>query len=44
VKQSWVCTHNGTGAALSCTCTCTNTTATVPANLVSTNDAVILSR
>jgi hypothetical protein len=44
VKQSWVCTHNGTGATLSCTCTSTNTTATVPANLVSTNDAVILSR
>jgi hypothetical protein len=42
VKQSWVCTHNGTGATLSCTCS--NTTATVPANLVSTNDAVILSQ
>jgi Flp pilus assembly protein TadG len=42
VKQSWVCTYNGTGMTLSCSCT--NTTATVPANLVNTNDAVILSQ
>jgi len=38
-----VCTYNGTGTTLSCSRT-NNTTATAPADLVSTNDAVILSQ
>ena len=42
VKQSWTCTYSGTGS--STTCTCTNLTVTVPANLVTTNDAVIVSK
>jgi hypothetical protein len=44
IKRPLVCTYNGTGTTLSCSCT--NTTATVPAtaNLVGTNDAVILSQ
>ena len=42
VKQSWTCSYNGTGSTL--TCTCTNTTATPPANLLTTNDAVIVSQ
>jgi Flp pilus assembly protein TadG len=41
VKMSWQCTYNGTGGTL--TCACTNSTVTVPANLVGTNDAVIVS-
>ena len=41
-KQSWSCTYNGTGGTL--TCACSNTTATVPANLVGTNDAVVVSQ
>jgi Flp pilus assembly protein TadG len=42
VKQSRICTYSGSGG--STTCTCTNSTATVPANLVTTNDAVIVSK
>jgi Flp pilus assembly protein TadG len=42
VKQSWTCTYSGTGG--STTCSCTNSSVTVPANLVTTNDAVIVSR
>jgi Flp pilus assembly protein TadG len=42
VKQSWLCTFNGTGSTL--TCACSNLTAAVPANLVGTNDAVIVSQ
>jgi Flp pilus assembly protein TadG len=41
VKQSWTCTYNGVGATLACACT--NTAATPPANLMTTNDAVIVS-
>jgi len=41
VKQSWTCTYNGTGSTLACTCT--NSTATAPANLMTTNDAVVVS-
>jgi Flp pilus assembly protein TadG len=41
VKQSWTCTYNGTGSTLGCTCT--NSTATAPANLMTTNDAVVVS-
>ena len=42
VKQSWSCTYNGTGSTL--TCACSNTTATAPANLMTTNDSVIVSQ
>jgi Flp pilus assembly protein TadG len=42
VKQSWSCNYDGTGATL--TCTCSNVTATAPANLLTTNDAVIVSQ
>ena len=42
IKQSWSCTFNGTGSAPSCACS--NTTSAAPANLVSTNDAVIVSQ
>jgi Flp pilus assembly protein TadG len=42
VKQSWVCTYSGTGGSM--TCTCTNTAATIPANLINTNDSVIVSQ
>ena len=41
-KQSWSCSYNGIGSSL--TCACSNTSATVPANLVTTNDAVIVSQ
>ena len=42
VKQSWSCTYSGTGSTL--TCGCSNTTATAPANLMTTNDSVIVSQ
>lgn len=41
VKMSWQCTYNGTGGTL--TCACTNSTITVPANLMGTNDAVVVA-
>jgi Flp pilus assembly protein TadG len=41
VKESWSCTYNGTGQTM--VCSCTNAAKMVPANLVGTNDAVILS-
>lgn len=40
-KQSWSCTYKGVGATQ--TCACSNTTYTLPANLVSTNDSVVIS-
>lgn len=40
-KQGWSCTYNGLGSTLSCTCS--NTTKLLPANLVTTNDTVIVS-
>jgi len=39
VKESWICTYNGTGQTL--VCSCSNTARTVPGNLVGTNDAVV---
>lgn len=41
-KQSWICTYSGTGNSLSCSCT--NTAYTIPTNLVSTNDSVVIAR
>ncbi len=40
-KQSWSCTYQGTGETL--TCACSNTTFSLPANLVTTNDSVVVS-
>lgn len=40
-KQWWNCTFKGQGNTLSCACT--NTDYTLPANLVGTNDSVIIS-
>jgi Flp pilus assembly protein TadG len=40
-KQSWSCTYNGVGSTLSCACS--NTTYTLPSNLVTTNDSVVIS-
>ena len=40
-KQSWSCTYNGTGGTQ--TCACTNTTFPLPANLVGTNDSVVVA-
>ena len=40
-KQSWTCTYNGTGQTQ--TCSCTNTAFTLPGNLVTTNDSVVVS-
>jgi Flp pilus assembly protein TadG len=42
VKQSWTCAFNGTGSSLACSCS--NLTSMVPANLVGTNDAVVVSQ
>ena len=39
VKESWICTYNGTGQTL--VCNCSNTARTVPGSLVGTNDAVV---
>ncbi len=41
-KQSWSCTFNGTGSALSCACS--NTSYTLPTGLVGTNDSVVISQ
>ncbi len=40
-KQTWICTYNGTGGTQ--TCSCTNTNYTLPSNLVTTNDSVVVA-
>lgn len=40
-KQSWTCSYNGTGGTQ--TCECTNTTFTLPTNMVTTNDSVVVA-
>lgn len=40
-KQSWQCTYSGVGATP--VCACMNSTYTIPANLVSTNDSVVVA-
>lgn len=40
-KQWWSCTYKGQGSTL--TCACSNTNHTLPANLVTTGDSVIIS-
>jgi Flp pilus assembly protein TadG len=40
-KQSWSCSYNGTGQTQ--TCACSNTAFTLPANLVTTNDSVVIA-
>ena len=40
-KQSWTCSYNGTGGTQ--TCECTNTSFTLPANMVTTNDSVVVA-
>ena len=40
-KQSWTCSYTGSTQAQ--TCTCTNTAFTIPANLVTTNDSVVIA-
>lgn len=40
-KQSWTCSYNGTGQTQ--TCTCTDTAFTLPGNLVTTNDSVVVA-
>jgi Flp pilus assembly protein TadG len=40
-KQSWSCTYSGTGQAQ--TCACSNTNYTLPPNLVTTNDSVVVA-
>jgi Flp pilus assembly protein TadG len=40
-KQAWSCTFNGTGNTLSCACS--NTTYSLPPNLVTTLDSVVIS-
>jgi Flp pilus assembly protein TadG len=40
-KQSWSCSYNGTGQTQ--TCACSNTSFTLPANLVTTNDSVVVA-
>jgi Flp pilus assembly protein TadG len=41
-KQAWSCTYTASTGALACACT--NTAFNVPANLVTTNDTVVLSQ
>ncbi len=41
VKQSWSCTYKGAGQTQ--TCACSSTDYTLPGNLVSTNDSVVIS-
>jgi Flp pilus assembly protein TadG len=41
-KQAWYCTYTGSTGGLACACT--NTAYTIPANLVNTNDTVVLSQ
>jgi len=40
-KQSWSCTYQGTGQTQ--TCACSSTLYTLPGNLVSTNDSVVIA-
>jgi Flp pilus assembly protein TadG len=40
-KQAWICTYTGAGNSLSCSCT--NTTYSLPANMVTTLDSVVIS-
>jgi Flp pilus assembly protein TadG len=40
-KQSWICTYNGAGGTQ--TCECTNTSYTLPSNMVTTNDSVVVA-
>jgi Flp pilus assembly protein TadG len=40
-KQSWSCTYKGVGQTQTCACSSTNYT--LPANLVTTNDSVVVS-
>jgi Flp pilus assembly protein TadG len=40
-KESWQCTYKGTG--LTQTCACTSNNYTLPGNLVTTNDSVVVS-
>jgi Flp pilus assembly protein TadG len=40
-KQSWSCTYKGAGQTQ--TCACSSTAYSLPANLVSTNDSVVIS-
>lgn len=40
-KQSWSCTYKGAGTTQ--TCACSSDTFTLPANLVTTNDSVVVS-
>jgi Flp pilus assembly protein TadG len=40
-KQSWSCTYKGAGQTQ--TCACSSTAYTLPGNLVSTNDSVVIS-
>lgn len=40
-KQSWTCTYQGAGATQ--TCACANTSFSLPPNLVSTNDSVVVA-
>jgi len=42
-KQSWQCTFSGAGKNPSPVCTCMNETYTLPPNLVSTNDSVVVA-
>lgn len=42
-KQSWQCTYSGVGANPTPVCTCMNSTYTLPPNLVSTNDSVVVA-
>ena len=44
-KQSWSCTYNGTsaGGVPTQTCACSNTAQSIPPNLVTTNDSVVIS-
>jgi Flp pilus assembly protein TadG len=40
-KEAWICTYTGAGNALSCSCS--NTTYSLPPNLVTTLDSVVIS-
>ena len=42
-KQSWPCTFKGLGSNPLPTCTCMNETYNLPANLVTTNDSVVVA-
>lgn len=42
-KQSWQCTYSGVGVNPTPVCTCMNETYTLPANLVTTTDSVVVA-